>query len=242
MDAFRRLVFVAVAAGVIVGVLVTVAHHFGTAAIIQKAEVFERAAERAPAMPGMAHDATAAAWQPADGLERTFYTGLADIVTAIAFALLLTAGYGLRGGDVDWRTGLFWGLAGFATFALAPSLGLPPEVPGTEAAPLLSRQIWWVATALATGGALGLLFLQRRAVGVVAAVVLLILPHLYGAPQPAEYRSAAPAALAHEFVTASIVTSLLFWLALGSMTGHFYRVMQSFTSSGEMLGVSGLRR
>jgi cobalt transporter subunit CbtA len=258
LDAFRRIVFVAVIAGLVTGVLVTVAHHFGTASIILKAEVYEKAAEQAgkrsaatePAadagamarsMLSMEHNAKTLEWEPADGFERSAYTALADIVTAIAFALLLTSAYALRGGDVDWRKGLFWGLAGFATFTLAPSLGLPPELPGTEAAPLLSRQIWWSATALATGGALALLFLQRRLVWAVAGIVLLILPHLYGAPQPAEYRSAAPGALAYEFLTASIVTSLLFWLALGSLTGHFYKIIEASTKDRAMLGSSGLR-
>ena len=33
-------------------------------------------------------------------------------------------------GAIGWRQGLLWGLAGFAVFTLAPSLGLPPELPG----------------------------------------------------------------------------------------------------------------
>jgi hypothetical protein len=32
----------------------------------------------------------------------------------------------------------------------APAIGLPPELPGIEAAALQSRQLWWVATAVAT--------------------------------------------------------------------------------------------
>jgi predicted cobalt transporter CbtA len=77
-----------------------------------------------------------AAWEPEDGIEKTAYTLLADLLTGIGFALLLAAGLALQGGTVTWRTGPFWGLAGFATFTLAPGLGLPPELPGTETAPL----------------------------------------------------------------------------------------------------------
>lgn len=40
--------------------------------------------------------------------------------------------------------GLLWGLAGCATFVLAPTLGLPPELPGTAAADLTLRQTWWI--------------------------------------------------------------------------------------------------
>jgi len=155
MGGFRRLFVVAALAGLIAGLLSTAAHHFGTAAIIAKAEVYEKAAEAAgaaaDAMPGMDHDHGAAAWEPEDGLQRTLYTALADVLTGIGFALLLVSAYAFSGAAVDWRRGLYWGLAAFATFTVAPGLGLPPEVPGTSAAPLLDRQIWWIATAVATG-------------------------------------------------------------------------------------------
>lgn len=254
MNAFRRLVFTAVLAGLFTGGLMTLAHHFGTSSIIARAEVFERTADQtehtpvvahthdhavastssamdhhstAPrAVPETDHGPPAPGWEPRDGLERTFYTALADMVTAIAFSLLLVAAFELRGGDVDWRTGLFWGLAGFATFTVAPGLGLPPEVPGTAAAPLHARQIWWAVTAAATAGGLGLLFLQCRPMWVLAGVVLLVAPHLYGAPQPAEYTHAAPEALAHEFVVIATVTSLLFWIVLGTLSGFVFRLVR----------------
>jgi cobalt transporter subunit CbtA len=231
VDVLRKIVFVAGLAGLISGFLVTAAHHFGTAAIISRAEVYERAAEDTGAaamesMPGMSHDSDVAEWGPRDGFERTVYTVLADILTGIGFALLLAAAFAIRGDSVDWRKGLYWGLAGFATFTLAPSLGLPPEVPGTAAAPLLERQIWWIATAIATGGGLALLFFTRRAVWTLLGIALLLLPNLYGAPQPLEYKSAAPESLAHEFVVATILTSLFFWLVLGSLTGFFYKQLR----------------
>jgi Probable cobalt transporter subunit (CbtA) len=143
MALFRNIVFAAALAGLIAGVFVTVVHKIGTVPIILKAETYEKAAEANPA-PAAGVDAATAehhhdaeAWEPADGFERTAFTVLADVLTGIAFGLLLTAAYALRGRAMDWRQGLFWGLAGFATFTLAPGLGLPPEVPGTESAPLL---------------------------------------------------------------------------------------------------------
>ncbi len=169
------------------------------------------------------HDHAAPAWEPEDGLERTLYTGLADVLTGIGFALLLVCGYALSGTAVDWRKGLFWGLAGFATFTLAPGLGLPPEVPGTEAAPLLDRQIWWIATVAATGGGLALIAFSRQALWVGVAVLLIVLPHLIGAPQPLEHVSAAPESLAHRFIVAATVTSLLFWACLGVSTGALFQ-------------------
>jgi len=86
---------------------------------------------------------------------------LADVLTGIAFGLLLTAAYALRGGAMDWRQGLFW-----ASPALRRSrwrrAWAAPEVPGTESGPLLDRQIWWVATATATAGGLALIFFTRN--------------------------------------------------------------------------------
>jgi cobalt transporter subunit CbtA len=229
MTLFRSIVFAAVLAGLIAGAFVTIVHTVGTVPIILKAETYEKAAEAGTA-PAISTDAATAehrhdaeAWGPADGFERTAFTALADVLTGIAFGLLLTAAYALRGRAMDWRQGLFWGLAGFATFTLAPGLGLPPEVPGTESAPLLDRQIWWVATAVATGGGLALIFFTRNIALTVLGVGLIALPHIYGAPQPAEYKSLVPEGLAHSFVVAAVVTSFLFWLVLGSLTGVFYR-------------------
>jgi cobalt transporter subunit CbtA len=138
MTVFRRLVWVALCAGLIAGVFATAAHQIGTVPLILRAETYEHAAAHSHA----AASDHAAAWEPQNGIERTAYTLLADLLTGIGFALLLAAGLALRQGAVTWRDGLFWGLAGFAAFALAPGLGLPPELPGSEAAPLLERQLW----------------------------------------------------------------------------------------------------
>jgi cobalt transporter subunit CbtA len=245
MTLFRNIVFAAALAGLIAGLFVTVVHTIGTVPIILKAEVYEKAGESsaAPATSADAamteHQHDAEAWEPADGFERTAFTVLADVLTGIAFGLLLTAAYALRGRAMDWRQGLFWGLAGFATFTLAPGLGLPPEVPGTESAPLLDRQIWWVATAVATAGGLALIFFTRNVALTVLGVGLIALPHVYGAPQPAEYKSLVPEGLAHSFVVAVVVTSFLFWLVLGALTGVFYRWLAG-TSQGLLSDHGGL--
>jgi cobalt transporter subunit CbtA len=221
----RRLVFSAVCAGLLTGLLVTIAHQIGTVPVILKAEVYEQAADAAAHGPqGATHDHHEAhAWQPRDGVERISFTVLADVLTAIGYGLLLTAAFALLGRDVTWRAGLWWGLAGFATFTLAPGLGLPPEVPGTAAAPLLDRQLWWVATVLATGAGLALLAFGKRWVWPVLAIALIALPHLWGAPQPPEPESAAPAALGHQFVIAVTLVSFLSWAVLGTTTAYFYR-------------------
>src|SRR5271170_3222915 len=228
MTVFRRLVWVALCAGLLSGVFAAAAHQIGTVPVILQAEIYEQAAEHSPAQahehPITTTHEHAAAWEPANGVERTAYTLLADLLTGVGFALLLAAGLTLRGGEVTWRDGLFWGLAGFAAITLAPGLGLPPELPGTAAAPLLDRQLWWLATAVATGSGLALLAFTRRARWAIFAAILIVLPHLYGAPQLAEPPAAAtPEVLSHRFVVAVTVVSFLFWLILGASTGYFYR-------------------
>jgi cobalt transporter subunit CbtA len=197
---------VALCAGLLSGIFATAAHQIATVPVILKAETYEKAAEHATAA---VHHHTAE-WEPESEAERAAYTLLADVLTGIGFALLLAAALTLHGGEVTWRKGLFWGLAGFATFTIAPGLGLPPEVPGTEAAPLLERQFWWLATAISTGPALALLAFTRRAPWAILAAILIVLPYLNGAPQPTEHGAAAPEALARQFVVAVTVVSFLF--------------------------------
>jgi len=184
--------------------------------LILQAETYEKPLE---------HEHTSA-WEPENGAERMAYTLLADILTGVGFALLLGAGLTLRGGEVGWRQGLLWGLAGFATFTVAPSLGLPPQLPGSEAAPLFDRQVWWLGTAVATGCALALIAFTTRARWAILAVLLIVLPHLYGAPELPEHVAAVPAALSHHFVVAATVVNFLFWLMLGASTGYFHERLQ----------------
>jgi cobalt transporter subunit CbtA len=232
MDYFRNIVVVAALAGAIAGLGMTVAQQLSTVPLILKAEVYEQG----PEAPAHDHGDQAAAthshgeaeagaeeegWAPADGLERTFFSVAANIVTGIGFALLLVAASELFGGIRDWRQGVFWGLAGFAVFTLAPGLGLPPELPAMPAAELGPRQLWWVATVICTALALGLLFYQRSLVAVAAAIALLVAPHLIGAPQPASYESPIPEGLHHSFVVAVVLTTLLFWVLLGGLAGLF---------------------
>ena len=119
------------------------------------------------------------------GIERAGYTLIADLLAGIGFALLLAGAVALarlRGYAIDARSGLLWGAAGFAVFALAPAIGLPPELPGMSAAELAARQQWWLLTAAATAAGLGLVIFARPAPLRVLGAVLLVLPHLIGAP------------------------------------------------------------
>jgi len=233
METFRRLFLVAALAGLISGLFIAVVHQVSTTPLILAAEQYETAAPAEPAAAadttththgdGAAHDhGGGGAWAPADGWERTLSTAVADVLTGIGFSLLLVAAYRIWGGAMNWRTGLYWGLAGFAAIVASPNLGLPPEVPGTAAAPLLDRQIWWLATVALTGAGLAMIFQGKRYWWAALGLALIVLPHAYGAPQPAEHASLAPAALSHRFIVAATIVGLLFWAVLGAATGYFY--------------------
>uniref|UniRef100_UPI0031CFA399 CbtA family protein n=1 Tax=Herbaspirillum sp. TaxID=1890675 RepID=UPI0031CFA399 len=203
---FRRMASAVVVAGALSGVLLSGVQQFQVEKIILQAEQYEKAAEEAApaaatthdhdhdAAPahehaagtpahshGDAHEHDPNAWEPADGAERTGYTVLANVSMAVGFALMLVAAFAISGRRVGWRSGLLWGLAGYGVFFVAPSLGLPPEVPGTLAAPLHARQLWWVMTAVMTAASLGLFVFGRGWWWKVLAVLLLVVPHLVGA-------------------------------------------------------------
>jgi len=233
MGTFRSIVLSSIVAGFIVGVIVTVIQHFSTVPLILEAEVFERAAETHQSDPAGAsgaisdhnhsgHQHGAEAWEPRDGLERNAYTAAANVLTAIGFALILAGLFAVRSSataeNVSWHEGLMWGLAGFAVFTIGPGLGLPPELPGVPTAPLLSRQIWWGVAALATAAGLALIFFRRAVPASIAGLLLLILPHLIGAPELDHVETNVPTSLSHQFVVAVTVTSLVFWSMLGSLT------------------------
>lgn len=239
---FNRIVTTAAAAGIVAGLLLTGVQHLQVTSLIRTAETYEAAAQAAPAVaheqkheheheqqhehaaPAHEHGEAEAehhhgGWQPAPGGERLFFTVLANVSMAVGYALLLAAALALRGKPVTWRSGLLWGGAGYLVFFVAPSLGLPPELPGTEAAPVVARQGWWIATAGATAAALALLAWGRHWALKLAALALLALPHLVGAPQPAVHGAVAPAALARDFIVAAAVANAAFWLALGALAG-----------------------
>jgi cobalt transporter subunit CbtA len=229
----KTLILSAAAAGVAAGLLTAALQHVTTTPVILEAERYENgAAAVAPSMSnepeftvvgthdGHVHDA--AAWTPADGLERTFYSALTTTLMGVGFSLALLGAMALTETRIDGRTGLAFGVAGFAALALAPALGLPPEMPGSAAAGLAERQIWWFATATATAAGLAALLLARNRLLQVAGIGLIALPHLVGAPQPEAFASTAPAELAGHFAAASLVVTAVFWAVLGFASGAFY--------------------
>ena len=143
MSLFRNVVFAAALSGLLAGLVLAALQSFATVPLILQAETFESAGlpahdhdgatvaphDHATAEP---HEHGEGAWAPADGLERLAWSVAFNVVSGIGFALILMAASELAGGIAGWRQGAVWGLAGFAVFSLAPSLGLPPELPGSS--------------------------------------------------------------------------------------------------------------
>lgn len=229
---FRNLLLSAAGAGLAACLAIAALQIFTTGPLILHAEVFERAGEAStaattPSAPSVAHDDAAPshdaeAWEPADGIERTLYTVAADLLVGIAVSLMLLAAMIAKGDPIDARRGLMWGAAGFVAASLLPSLGLPPELPGTPAADLLSRQIWWFGTALASGIGLFCLAFGRHWLWRVAGLALLVAPHVIGAPLPPSHEAAYPAGFAGQFVIASIAVSAVLWSLSGLASGWLY--------------------
>jgi len=250
----KNLILSAAAAGVAAGLFTAVVQHVTTTPIIIEAEKYEGGAphDHGAGTPAHDHGATADAnapamstpaeepstavaaveeeeWAPADGIQRTLYTSLATTVIGIGFGMALLGAMALVGVGINARTGLAFGVAGFVAVALAPSLGLPPEIPGSGAAELGARQAWWFFAVAAAAIGIGGLLLTKNVWLQIGGVVLIALPHIVGAPHPHEYVSTAPAELAGHFAATSLAVTAIFWAVLGYASGAFY---ERFSRSG----------
>ncbi|ETK15631.1 CbtA family protein [Pseudomonas sp. FH1] len=223
----KRIAQTAGFTGLLAALLLTLLQSFWVAPLILQAETFEKA----PAATEMAHEHAegaaahthdAEAWEPEDGWQRVLSTTGGNLVVAVGFALMLAGLYTLR---TPTRTaqGLLWGLAGYATFVLAPTMGLPPELPGTAAADLALRQTWWIGTAASTAAGIALIVFGRNWLLKVLGVAILAVPHVIGAPQPEVHSMLAPEALEAQFKIASQLTNVAFWLALGLISAWLFR-------------------
>lgn len=172
---FRRLILNALLVGLLAGLVLSLVQILAVNPIIFAAETFE-VAEPVDATAnihthaadghGHAHTHDSEAWAPEDGWERTGFTVLSNVLAATGFASVLLALMSilqlLGVTRVNVGKGVLWGIAGFTAFFLAPAVGLPPEIPGVEAAALESRQFWWLAAVAGVGlGILMLVFAPR---------------------------------------------------------------------------------
>ena len=232
-----RVFLAALLAGIAAGLFYGAIQHLRLTPLILEAEKYEKAGghthdhaamattkEAAPAQSTSQVETPPAAedegWAPADGAERTLYTFLASILNGTGFAAILAGVSLLSGVRITPRNGLLWGIAGFFAVHLAPAAGLAPELPGMPAADLLSRQVWWVGTIIATAVAIWLFTQREEAWAKVAAIVLVALPHVIGAPQAPTHESGVPPGLTTEFAANALAAAALLWVAIGVFLGY----------------------
>jgi cobalt transporter subunit CbtA len=223
---FSRLIFSAVLIGIVTGSLMTAMQVFTVNPIIFAAESYEIVEHQNSTHDQDGNDGGRKAWTPEDGTERTAYTLLANSSVGIGFSAILLALMNQfrpsKSRKFGWVQGGFWGLAGFSAIYLAPGIGLPPEIPGFEAAPIQNRQLWWVFTVTSVSIGLGILAFTVNRVKAIG-LVFLAMPYVIDAPGAggAVFSHPDPAAalaliqLQQQFIVTSGITNLVFWLISG---------------------------
>ena len=227
---FTRIIYSAILVGVVTGALLSVMQVLTVDPIIFASESYEVAElEGEAAAAGHddhGHSHSHDGWGPEDGAERTFYTVLSNMSAGIGFAAILLAlmsQFSLpKIHEFKVWQGLLWGAAGFTALYLAPGIGMPPEIPGIQAAPVEDRQVWWALTAVSVAIGLGIIAftpLKLKAIG----VLFLAIPYLVGAPphitpafvHPDPAAVTALESLHQQFIVTSGIVNLLFWAVLG---------------------------
>ncbi len=171
---------------------------------------------------GHEHDDSHDHASPTSDFKRNALTVTFMVILYVAYAFLLIAGFGVAeawGRKIGAAEGLLWGLSGFAAFQLAPAMGLAPELPGTIAAEIGARQVWWWATVACTGGGLALLAYGRSWMAFALGGGLLALPHAIGAPEVSGFFGTAPPEVGAIFAARVLGTALVTWAVLGWFAG-----------------------
>jgi len=152
---------------------------------------------------------------------------------SVLFSMLIYAGYALilvaamslaeeRGARITARTGLIWGVAGFVAVHLAPGFSLAPEVPGVAAADVTERQIWWFGTVAAAAIALWFIAFGRNWLVWALAAVLLLAPHVIGAPEVDYFTGPVPTELGALFAARAFGIGLVAWVLTGLFAGALW--------------------
>ncbi|MCA0042329.1 CbtA family protein [Celeribacter litoreus] len=157
------------------------------------------------------------------GRHTTTFTS--NLVVYTGFGLLMVVGFAFAesfGRKIDARTGLIWGLCGFAAVHLATAFGLPPKLPGMVAADIVARQVWWIGTIIATLIGLGLIGYGRGIAVILMGFVIILIPHILGAPTLDTYFGVAPPELAGLYVARSLGVAAISWAVLGAIAGAIW--------------------
>lgn len=225
-----RVLLAVILSGIAAGLLMGLIQHVRLTPLILQAETFEHVAHGHGADAHSHGDAT---WSPQDGIERTFYTTLSAVVTAVGFGLLMVGMAFTFKFPFNSRNAWIWGLCGFLTLSFAPAVGLPPELPGMPAADVNSRIYWWLGCVGLT--AIGLHGVYRVLNGLKVGwfgILAILLPHVIVTPPVAtEHTTQVPAHLAAQFVSASLGANLVMWIVLSITLGYALRKFESIFTS-----------
>ena len=241
----RRVILLALAAALLVGTAHWALVQWQALPIISAAEAMEDrshpvavkisgglADDHQHGIAAAPHTHEHGVWKPVDGLERSAWTWVASVLLqfGLALGLLVAIAFASRrpsAAAAPVRTSIMLAAAGFACLFAWPALGLPPEIPGADAARLGSRQAWWALAAGCAGAAVALAVLLQGSWRWGLATALLAIPFAVGAPHMAsdpfagfDANSAAQMRrLADQFVWVTVGTSLSQWLLLGLTCG-----------------------
>jgi cobalt transporter subunit CbtA len=219
----KNLLSSAVLAGVVAGLIAALLQFYFVIPTLLEGELYESGAR--------VHFATDGSTQSDKGAPALGGDMMRHAMT-IAFNLVTFTGYGLillaamlfaaeKGHALTARRGIIWGLAGFIAVQLAPAIGLPPELPGTPAAEVAPRQIWWALTIIVTAVGLALMAFGRGPIALLS-IPLILAPHIIGAPHLDTYFGIAPPELSAHFVTLSLGVALVGWTCLGFLCAWFW--------------------
>ncbi len=233
-DMTLRLFTAALFAGLIAGLVAVVLQGLLMQRLILEAEEYEQgirthfAGVPQAAAPQVDPDLGEAPAEEADeGLVHRYSLAFAaDFIIFVAWGLIMVAGFAMAerlGKPITIYAALLWGIAGFAAVHILPGIGLPPELPGIPAADLAARQLWWIATVVASVTGLVLIGYSAWNPFLIGfGVIILALPHLIGAPQLASFSGVAPPELAGEYVARSYAVAFIAWVTLGLAAGYFW--------------------
>ncbi len=214
-----RVLLAALLAGLAAGLIMAVVQHVRLTPLIVQAETFEVEHSHSASEQAEQHDHDEGTWAPADGVERTLFTTLTAVVSACGFGAMLAGVSFLAGLPITKSNGWIWGACGFLAFSMAPSLGLPPELPGMPSVDVTTRQVWWTATVILTGAGLWRLATAPSWITALIGLAALAAPHFFTPARPGDAASQVPAMLAAEFATSSLAANCIMWLALGTTLG-----------------------
>ena len=225
---FKNIFVSAVVCGAIAGVLATAMQMLLVTPLLMEAELFETGQsthfiiDGSPESP-MKH---VNIWEdPSRHLMTLFF----NLVTFTGFGFILIAAMAFfekRGFSLSKAEGIVAGVSGFIVFQLAPSVGLPPELPGTISVAVGLKQAWWIITILSTTVGILLLFLGKYKVVSGAGIIFIIIPHLIGHPKLETYFGVAPPELAAEFASRALAVSLVTWIILGVISSQFWKYLE----------------